>query len=46
VEISGVRFVAADGAAAWRRAWAKRRAAKGIPAQRLDLDRWMMGLSD
>jgi hypothetical protein len=33
--------VAQDGAAAWRKLWVKRRAANGVPAQRLDLDAWL-----
>lgn len=41
LEVAGVRFVAADGGAAWRRVWLKRRAVQGAPAQRLDLAQWL-----
>lgn len=36
IEISGVVFVACDGAAAWRIVWRRRRAKIGLPAQKLD----------
>jgi hypothetical protein len=42
LEISGITFVARDGAAAWRGAWRRRRAAKGLPAQRLDFQQWFL----
>jgi hypothetical protein len=42
IEISGITFVARDGAAAWRGAWRRRRAAKGLPAQRLDFQQWFL----
>jgi hypothetical protein len=43
LEISGVTFVAKDGRADWRKAWRKRRAAVGIPAQQLDFNLWLLG---
>jgi hypothetical protein len=42
LEISGITFVARDGAVAWRGAWRRRRAAKGLPAQRLDFQQWFL----
>uniref|UniRef100_A0A383VKY2 Homeobox domain-containing protein n=1 Tax=Tetradesmus obliquus TaxID=3088 RepID=A0A383VKY2_TETOB len=42
LEISGISFVARDGAKAWRGAWRRRRAAEGLPAQRLDFQQWFL----
>jgi hypothetical protein len=48
VEIGGVVYAVRSGAAAWRRAWARRRASRGegggMPARRLDFVRWYGGL--
>jgi hypothetical protein len=40
LHIAGVTLLARDGSAAWRGAWRRRRAVRGLPAQRLDFARW------
>lgn len=46
VEIAGVEYVATDGRSAWQKVWRRRRAAKGLPAQQLDFQRWARRATD